>query len=37
VETVGESHDEIRISATPNAYDLHLLTAERVIGMGDGD
>jgi hypothetical protein len=34
---VGESDDEVGILSTPKADDLDLLTAERMMGMGDGD
>ena len=34
---VGETDNELRIRATPQADDLDLLAAERMMGMGDGD
>jgi hypothetical protein len=34
---VGESDDELGIHSTPQADDLNLLAAERMMGMGDGD
>jgi hypothetical protein len=34
---VRESDDEIGIEASADLDDLELLSAERVMGMGDGD
>ena len=34
---VGESDDELRSRSPPQADDLDLLAAERMMGMGDGD
>ena len=34
---VRESDDELRIRSPPQADDLDLLAAERMMGMGDGD
>src|SRR5262249_33682100 len=34
---VGESDDELRSRPTPQADDLDLLAAERMMGMGNGD
>jgi len=36
VEAAGESHDQIRISASTDTDHLDLLTAKRMMGMGDG-
>jgi len=35
--SVGESDHELRSRSTPQADDLDLLAAERMMGMGDGD
>ena len=34
---VGESDDEIRIDSPAETHDLDPLSAERMMGMGDGD
>ena len=36
MRAIREPDDEIRISTAPDADDLDLLAAERVMGMGDG-
>lgn len=36
VRTIRQADDDVGIGATSDANDLNLLTAERVVGMGDG-
>jgi hypothetical protein len=35
VGTIGQPHDQIRISSLAEAHDGHLLTIEGVMRMGD--